>query len=135
MDKDIVTEMKLRLVGGGNKQVEKEYENFYSSTIKTSSVFTILAEAASKKLHLKSMDIEGAYLEADMDDTIVHMRINNKVADMFIRERPELKEFLHNGALFVKLKKALYGIIQAALKWKEKLTAELVKLGYHCSMH
>ena len=130
MDKDIVTEMKLRLVGGGNKQVEKEYENFYSSTIKTSSVFTILAEAASKKLHLKSMDIEGAYLEADMDDTIVHMRINNKVADMFIKERPELKEFLHNGALFVKLKKALYGIIQAALKWKEKLTAELVKLGY-----
>ena len=127
---EILTEVKLRLVGGGNHQIRKEYDDFYSSTIKTSSVFTMLAEAASKKLHLKSMDIEGAYLEADMDDIIVYMRINQKIAELFIRERPELKKYLHNGILYVKLKKALYGIIQAALKWKEKLSKELLELKY-----
>ena len=130
MEGDVVVEIKERLVGGGNKQVRKEFDDFYSSTIKTSSVMTLLAEAASKKLQIKSMDIEGAYLEASMDDTIVHMRLSKKVSAMFIKQRPGLKKYLHHGSLYARLNKALYGIIQAALKWKEKLSGELLTLGY-----
>lgn len=127
--KDIITEVKARLVGGGHKQVEKEYMNYYSSTIKTRSIMTLLGEAASKRLNMKSMDIEGAYLEADMEEE-VHLKISKKVAAIFVKAYPRLKKYLHQGELYVRVIKALYGLIQSAQRWKNKLTSELVSIGY-----
>jgi hypothetical protein len=130
IDGDVVLEIRARLVAGGNWQVEKEHENLYSSTVKTTSVFILLADAAAKRLFVKAIDIEGAYLEADMTE-VVYVRISKNIADVLAEMYPNLMVYQDaSGCMYVQLIKALYGTIQGMAKWQEKLSAEMGILGY-----
>ena len=66
-----------------------------------------------------TVDIPGAFMHADMDET-VHMRIDGPMAELLCRVDPDkYGEFVTvekgKPVIYVKLKKALYGTLQAAL--------------------
>ena len=74
-------------------------------------------------------DIPGAFLNADMEDNNmednVHMLLEGTVAEMILKLDPTIykKHMWYNkhgkAMLYVQLKKALYGTLQAALLfWK-----------------
>ena len=69
-------------------------------------------------------DILGAFLHADMDDN-VHMLLEGTVTEMIVKLDPSIyrKHMWYNKhgkpMIYVQLKKALYGTLQAAvLFWK-----------------
>lgn len=93
---------------------------------------TVLAIAAIERRKLMTVDITGAYLECDLaEDMEVIMKLD-----------PVLTTILHsvdksavgyedkNGVTYVKLNKALYGTVQAALLWYKKLCSVLVGAGF-----
>ena len=69
---------KARLVAGGDMQDKSHYENLSSPTASTTSVLTIAAIAAAEERHVITIDIGGAFLNADMAPTgiKVHMRLD-----------------------------------------------------------
>ena len=121
--------MKGRFVANGNRQILSADEEYYSSTVGSTSIMVMLAEAASKRLYMKSIDIEGAYLEAEMT-TDVHVRVPRSVAKIIVELYPDLEEYLDDGYLYGKLNKALYGTVQASSLWQSKWTSVLKGLGY-----
>lgn len=123
------TIIKSRFVAGGNFQDVSTSNVHPSYTVETTSIFTMIACAASKGYTLGAMDIEGAYLEASMDD-IVYMKIDGIALDALLEIDPSYGDFIHDGKLYVKLLKALYGTVQAAALWFNKISGVLNSLGY-----
>ena len=103
----------------------------YSPTVGTDSFFTVLAIAASEQRHIAALDVEGAYLEADMIGDPVHMRLNSEQANILIEENASFKKFQNtDGSVIVQLDKALYGCIESAKLWYNHLSNILRGLGY-----
>ena len=80
-------------------------------------------------------DIPGAFLHADMEDT-VHMLLEGTVAEMIVKLDPTIykKHIWYNKhgkpMLYVQLKKALYGTLQAALLFWRLLSDTLQEWGF-----
>ena len=115
--------LKSRLVAGGHKQDRAEYEDISSPTVSTQSVFMISALAAAEGRTVATVDITGAYLNADMPDGYeVLMRLDKEITRRVVRLRPTFKKFVNpNGTLIVRLNKALYGCIESAKLWYDNL--------------
>ena len=76
------------------------------------------------------MDIESAYLEADMDE-VIYMRIDKHIVKYIVKLFPEWNNYVDkSGCMYVKLLKALYGTLRAGLLWQQKLTKVLKSLNY-----
>eukprot|EP00957_Ditylum_brightwellii_P183358 13966408-Ditylum_brightwellii.AAC.1 len=74
-----------------------------------------------------TVDIPGAFMQADMDD-IVHMKIEGTMAELLTKLDPKMyRPFLKNEKgkpiMYVQLKKALYGTLKAALLFWKNLSA------------
>lgn len=125
---------KARLVASGNMQDRQLYTNseISSSTARTASILSLIAIAANEKMKISTADITGAYLNAILpEDNKVVMKIQKDVAKVIVDEMPELKCYLdHNGAMFVKIVRAIYGLIESGALWNQHLTDTLIKLGY-----
>lgn len=65
---------------------------------------------------IEHMDVDGAYLNADLKEDIV------------MKVLSPMNEWI--GSQSVKLKKALYGLKQAGHEWNACLTEHLMKIGY-----
>jgi len=81
----------------------------------------LTCEADAKKgRYIAVTDIPGAFLHADMEQDI-HMLLEGTIAELIVKLEPSLyrKFVLRNKQgkpmLYVKLQKALYGTLQAAL--------------------
>jgi nanoRNase/pAp phosphatase (c-di-AMP/oligoRNAs hydrolase) len=79
-------------------------------------------------------DIPGAFLHADIDE-VLHMRIDGPMAKLLVNIDPDLYEpYLtkENGkpVIYVKLEKALYGMLQAALLFWRNLSGFLMEHGF-----
>ena len=80
-------------------------------------------------------DIPGAFLHADMNQD-VHMLLEGTIAELIVKLEPKLyrKYIWRNKSdkpmLYVKLRKALYGTLQAALLFWELLLNTLKELGF-----
>ena len=77
------------------------------------------------------MDIPGAFMQADMDET-VHVRLEGTMAELPIKMDPKLyRKYVRNErgktVLYVELLKALYGTLRAALLFWELLSEKLVE--------
>ena len=95
-----------------------------------------LAIAAVEKRAVASIDIEGAYLECDMEGPPVYMYLAPPVAAVLVDMHPRYgKYLLDNKTLVVKLRKALYGCVQSSKLWYKKLSNTLIKEGYVCNEH
>ena len=125
---------KSRIVAGGHLQDRNIYDNGSSPTVSTTSVFIVAAIAAMENRAVATIDFPGAFLNSDMPldgDHVVFMRINKYLTNVLTSLDPSYKKFVNaNGTCVVKLKKALYGCVESANLWYEKLSADLIKLGY-----
>lgn len=124
---------KARLVAGGDQQDHDLYENLSSPTAATTSVFTIAAIAAAEGRHVMTMDIGGAFLNADITATgvKVHMRLDKLMTELLVKISPEHAQFVEpSGCSVVELDKALYGCIEAAALWFTDLDRTLKRDGF-----
>lgn len=128
--------LKARLVAGGHMQDKTIYSksSISSPTPTQQSVFGIASIAAAEHRTVVTADIPGAYLNADMDDQEVLVRLNKLEAEILCKHKPEYDEYIEpNGTMVVKLKKALYGLVQSAKLWYQCLRSSLEEFGFACN--
>ena len=58
-------------------------------------MFAVAAIAAKEKRHVVTLDIGGAYLNASMKEREVLMRLDDKMAMILVKIRPEYEKFLN----------------------------------------
>jgi hypothetical protein len=125
-----IVKIKGRLVAGGHRQTRFPNEDTSSPTVSTEGLLTVVAVSAAKRHQLASVDVEGAYLECDIDREMV-MKLSKDIAALLITAHPEYKAFARpDGSIHVRLKKALYGTIQASKLWFEKISGVLKENGF-----
>jgi hypothetical protein len=126
----VFEKIKARLVANGSQQDMRPKVETASPTVAMDSVFMCLAIAAKEKRNVATMDIGGAYLNADMDDEDVFMQLDPDLSKSVVCFMPECKEYIERDILTVKLDKALYGCVQSALLWYQTLSDYLKSLGF-----
>lgn len=123
--------LKSRFVAGGHQQDRTIYDDLSSPAVSMTSLFIILAIAATEKRCVISVDVPGAYLNTDIEKR-VYMRIAKDIADIMVEMNPSKyrKCQLADGSIIVLLKKALYGCVEAALLWYEHLRSTIEAAGF-----
>lgn len=127
--------LKARLVAGGDGQDKSLYGNLSSPTVAQETVMLVIAIAAVEGRRVTTIDITGAYLECDMkeseDDEDVLMIIDPFLASLLATLDPVVVQKKdERGNIYVRLKKALYGCVQSAKLWYNKLCRVLKADGY-----
>jgi hypothetical protein len=89
---------------------------------------------AMENWDVATVDIPSAFMQADMDK-VMHMKLEAKLVDLLISLSPNnymryVTEERGKKILYVKLRKALYGTLHAALLFWRRLTDELVTFGF-----
>jgi hypothetical protein len=126
--------IKARLVGDGRMQDRNMYPDTFSPTVQLQSLFTSLVIAVSEGRKVCALDIGAAYLNAERtskEGEELIMELEPLLVSILKRIAPEVIPYVdENGKLLVKLNKALYGTLDAAKLWYEKLTGVLTKMGF-----
>jgi hypothetical protein len=128
--------IKARLVAGGHMQDRSIYPDLSAPTAAISSVFAIAAIAAHENRGVHTIDITGAYLNADMHKTgiDVYMKIDGQNAKILCQLDNNYKRYMQKGErgeyLVVNLDRALYGCVESAKLWYNDLKETLDKAGY-----
>jgi hypothetical protein len=137
--------IKARLVANGKQQDRELYPDTYSPTVGLQSVLMCLTMAAKEKRKVCAIDIGGAYLNADRvceeGDEIV-MELEPMLVAILAKHEPQIKPYIdEKGRVLVTLSKAMYGTLDAAKIWYEKLTGVLHDMGFvsnkvdHCVLN
>ena len=125
--------IKARLVAGGHIQDLTPYSDTSSPTVDLTSVFVVYTIAANEKRKVVTVDVKGAYLNADIKEK-VYMRISREMVDILrdMNNANELyKDFIEaDGCLYVQLDKALYGCVESAQLWFLELKSFLESQGF-----
>ena len=125
--------VKARLVAGGHLQDRSVYSNGGSPTASTSSLFTVAAIAAREERAVGTIDFPSAFLNCDMpkESEEVLMRLD-QFSTMILTEID--KSFIQyvnvDGTSIIRLKIALYGCVESARIWNDKLDATFVEMGF-----
>ena len=126
--------VKARLVAMGNMQDPNGISMETSaSTVDITSVLMMAAINAHEGRHKMTCDIGGAFLHTVWPKAegrqIVHLdKVNARI---LVQLRPDYKPYIQeDGTILMELHRALYGLIQAARLWYNRLTAVLNKRGY-----
>ena len=115
---------KVRLVACGYSQKYGiDYDDTFAPTAKFKSLTTVLSIAATNKWYMTGIDVENAFVEADIDRPIYM----NLPADAY--RNPD------KSLLTVELKRSLYGLKQAPELWDRLLVDAISKLGFKQLMH
>ena len=126
--------IKARLVAGGHQMDRDIYKNNSSApTVATQTVFMVAAIAASERRAVAAVDVPGAFLKADMptDGPPVLMRLDKFLTSVLLELDPSYQQYVRkDGTCIVQLTKALYGTIQAAKAWYDKISQDLIGLGF-----
>lgn len=125
--------IKARLAARGD-QAPIGYDQIFSSpTANLITLYIVLAISVKYKCHMRTMDVPGAYLHAPLpENDVVYMTIPNDCEDVYCEILGIPKDdIVHtNGKIYVKLKKALYGLRQSSKLWYEVLKTDLLANGY-----
>ena len=126
--------LKSRLVAGGHLQDREIYTNGASPTVATTSVFIVAAIAAKENRAVAAIDFPGAFLNSVMPekgDHVVLMRLNKFLTYVLIQIDPTFSKYVQaNGTCVVRLNKVLYGCVESAAMWYDKISNDLMTLGY-----
>ena len=125
--------LKARLVGGGHMQNRELIpEDLQSSpTASLPFVFMVAAIAARDGRHVRTCDIGGAYLNADISSQHILMELDASTSAILLQIDPSYNEFMRpNGTIVVELQKALYGLVESGKLWYDLLSATLQGIGY-----
>jgi len=109
-------------------------EDTSSPTVAVESLFISATLDAHERRDVATVDIPGAFMQADMVGD-VHMKLEWKIADLLTRLEPDLyNKYIQTvndkSIIYVKLKKALYGTLQAAMLFWQDLTKTLTDWGF-----
>ena len=115
-----IEKFKCRLVANGNTQKEGvDFDRIFSTVVKITTIRVVFAIAAARDYNLTSIDVQQAYLQADLTETL------------YMRMPPGLPSRDADGSpLVVRLKKSLYGLKQAGRAWWLLLTSFLKDWGF-----
>ena len=109
---------KARLVVGGHRQVEGvDFTDTFSPAVSWDSVRLFLALTVKLRLIPLQLDINMAYLYADIDEGLV----------IYMRPPPGMN--LPEGYM-LRLKKSLYGLKQAGRNWNRLIHSKLTEAGF-----
>jgi Reverse transcriptase (RNA-dependent DNA polymerase) len=125
--------LKSRLVAGGHRQDKEIYSDNSAPTVATQTVFMVATLAAAEGRAVAAVDVPGAFLKSDMpnDGPPVLMKLDKLLTTILIQLDGKFAEYARpDGTCVVMLQKALYGCLQAAKAWHDKLSADLRELGF-----
>jgi len=111
-----------------------------SPTISLDGLMILCAIDSKEARHVVIIDISGAFLHADMEET-VHMLLEGMMAELIVKleSRMYRKYVWRNKAgkpmLYVQLRKALYGMLQAALLFWRLLLDTLIEWGFTLNVY
>jgi len=121
---------------GRVQRLWKEPGPVSSPTVRTESVFISLSIDASERRYVIVCDIPGAFFMQARIDEVVHVKFEGEIAELLTKVNPLLYEKYrvyhnHKPVIYVKLNKALYGTLQAALLfWRELSDFIVQELGF-----
>ena len=128
--------IKGRGCADGRKQrIYKDKSETSSPTVKLESLMLSGVIDAHERRKVATLDVPGAFMQTDIDEE-VHVRLEGEMAELLASVDSRLYEQYMveergKSVLYVKLKKALYGTLQAALLFWKDLSGFLVdELGY-----
>jgi hypothetical protein len=126
---------KSRLVAHGNEQDATIYADRSSPTVAMQSLMTCMTLAAcNRDCAVAKLDVKGAFIQTDMSGVPVYVQCRGRLKDTILKILPQLEKYVStDGVLYCRLKKALYGCVQASKLWYEKLRNFLVRIGYEQS--
>jgi len=127
--------LKARLVASGDLQDRSLYAETQTSspTVATETVFMVAAIAGRERRKVVTIDIGSAFLRGKFEDDSepIIMRLDKQMADVLCQIDPAYKAFKRpDGSLYVRLKKPLYGLIEAAKLWFDEISRTLSSLGF-----
>jgi hypothetical protein len=132
-------EVKARLLGDGRDQRGQfTKQETTSPTVAKESVFITSVIAAYEKRKTGTYDIPGAYLNANCDanDEPIVMVLKGRLAEMMVQVNPSLyRKYIAvdgNGTpvLYVRMEKAMYGLLKSALLFYRRLVGDLLENGF-----
>jgi hypothetical protein len=94
-----------------------DIQEIFAPTAQSASFRVLCSIAAQQRFDLQQIDVSTAFLNGDL------------LEEVYVA----LPSIIPGACRIWRLKKALYGLCQAAKAWNDKLTAELTKLGYRQS--
>ena len=111
---------KARLVAKGFSQVEGiDYDEIFSPVVRFETVRMMIALAALKDWHISGLDVKTAFLYGELDEELYMVQ-------------PEGFKDPKNNNKVMRLKKAIYGLKQAALAWWKVLDKSMDTLSCMC---
>ena len=111
---------KARLVAKGFSQVEGiDYDEIFSPVVQFETVWMMIALAALKDWHISGLDVKTAFLYGELNEELY-------------MEQPEGFKDPKNNKKVMHLKKAIYGLKQAALAWWKVLDKSMDTLSCTC---
>jgi hypothetical protein len=128
--------IKGRGCADGRKQrAYTSKEETSSPTVATESLMLSCIIDAKEKRDVATADIPNAFMQADMEGEEVLMKLEGTMAELLVKLDPKMYRkciLIKNGksVMYVKLQKALYGTLQAALLFWKNLTASLKEWGF-----
>ena len=121
-----------------NGSTQRDYipkESTASPTVMNDSVQITSAIDAHEGRAVVSCDIPGAFLHAELDEE-VYMLLRGQLADLMVTVDPELygpyvrKTAKGESIMYVKMKKAMYGLLRSALLFYLRLVKDLQEFGF-----
>lgn len=124
---------KVRICAGGHRQDRSLYSNneISSSTVKAQSLLMLLAVSAGRGMKITTADVKGAYLNAELPEgRFIYMKLSKIAVDILSETDKTYEAYRdHTGSVYVKLDRALYGLVESAKLWNDHVSATLKNLG------
>jgi len=128
--------VKARMCADGRGQRgDWSKQDTTSPTVSTESVFITTVIDAHEGRDVACFDIPGAFLHADSDEDIT-MILKGRLAKLMVQVAPNLYrkyitiDWKGKAILYVKMQKAIYGLLRSALLFYRKLVADLESTGF-----
>ncbi len=127
--------VKARGCADGRKQrLYKSKEETSAPTVATESVMLSCTIDAHEKRFVATADVPGAFMHSDMDE-VIYMRLDGPLARLLVKLNPNKYKMYLEGPpgkeyIYVILKKALYGTLQAALLFWKNISEKLLNWGF-----
>jgi Reverse transcriptase (RNA-dependent DNA polymerase) len=128
---------KIKGRGFADGRKQREYlskEDVSSPTVSIEAVLLSCVIDAEEGRDVATLDIPGAFMQAEPDE-VLHMKLEGQMAELMARLDPQvyckhIQVERGKSVLYVELKKALYGTLQAAFLFWRLLSGCLEKWGF-----
>ena len=122
-------------INGAPQRAYIPKEEAASPTVSTESTFITASIAAHEHRKVRCYDIPSAFVNTEVDEDVL-MVLKGDLADMMVQIAPQIyRKYVTvdkkgTPILYVKLQKALYGLMRASLLFYRKLQKELEDYGF-----